>query len=323
MNKNDNRWAFDLVVDGNDISQYVCSDTKIDRNLVEWLVHTELTCNRVTNGTMRRLNGQKVWVKYRMRLGGFCEPWHSGRAEVNWRITPVGRGELILHGRGQLKKDKASTKAVHSEVKGKVTIETLVEGRVIEKTEDEGIISFVEESPCDRTTRAEQRQLAEDNQIQAITSPEFVLFLADSARLTYRLLYDLGKPDGIREVTYASFIFLPLATEYYLKYLILMNAGELKKKQHTHKLLRLFDDLPVEVQESIEEAFRGALVKIGREGTSQNLRVFLMKSQDAFTAIRYLYDPEYATAYRHLVKPDNIALLTCVLDAVERVSKGL
>ena len=316
-----NQPPFDLVIDGNDVSQYVCSVTQTDESRAGWVVHTELTCNHVTSGILAPLDGRKVCVKYRLRAGGSPGPWRSGEAEVHWRVTPMGVGELIVYGRGRLSREESGERTEARSITAKVSRLTLVEGRVIQKEEDEGTITFVKEDPKDRNAREEQLQLADEAQIQAITNPEFILFLASSARLTYNLLYDLGIPQHDRKVTYASFIFLPLAIEYYLKYLLFMIGRELKKEHQIHKLLRLFDFLPFDVQESVENAFRNEVEEIGRDGTRENLRVLLMKSQDAFTAIRYLYDPRYAREYRHLLKPDNIALLTCVLNAVEHVSQ--
>ena len=227
-----------------------------------------------------------------------------------------------MHGRGRLKKDQSGVKSDKTTVTARVARETLVEGRVVHREEEEGTITFMQD-PKRRAEREEELRLGDEEQIQAITSPDFVLFLASSAELSYHVLHDLGEPQHVREVTYASFIFLPLAMEYYLKYLLIKNYGEIKREHEIHNLLRLFDFLPFTMQASIEEAFRGELEKIGREGTSENLRVFLLKSKDAFTVIRYLYEPKFARHYRHLVGPDNIALLTCVLNAVSQVGRAL
>ena len=320
MSNSDNQRAFDLIVDRNDISQHICSEINTQENRTGWVIHTELTRNQVTSGILNPLVGRIVWVKFRFRIDEIPVPWNSGEAEVNWRITPMGTGELILHGRGRLKKDQSSAKSDKTTVTARVARETLVEGRVVHREEEEGTITFVQD-PKRRAEREAKLQLGDEAQIQAITSPEFVLFLARSAYLAYNALYDIGRPHHVREMTYASFIFLPLATEYFLKYLLFKTNGVLKKDHQIHELLKLFDFLPFEVQESIEEAFRGELEKIGRDRTGENLRVFLMQSQNAFTAIRYLYDPQYARKYRHLVRPDHIALLTCVLNAVELVSR--
>ena len=123
------------------------------------------------------------------------------------------------------------------------------------------------------------------------------------------------------ELLYSSLIFLPLAVEYFIKYLLVRGTEEVKKEYKTHKLLALFDYLPFDVQKSVDSEFKNELEKIGRERTDQELRVFLIKSQNAFTAIRYLFNHENATTSRHLLRPENIAVLTCVSNALERVSK--
>ena len=81
---------------------------------------------------------------------------------------------------------------------------------------------------------------------------------------------------------YSSLIFLPLATEYFMKYLLLQRTGSFKDEYKNHKLLALFDFLPFDMQKSIDEEFKNELENIGRERTFQDLRVFLRKIAKCF-----------------------------------------
>ena len=148
-------------------------------------------------------------------------------------------------------------------------------------------------------------------------------FYGNSALSSYRLLNDGGVSHENTELLYSSLIFLPLATEYFMKYLLIKGTGTFRDEYKTHKLLALFDFLPPDLQESIDEAFRNELENIGRKRTFQDLRVFLRKSQDAFTAIRYLFDPQLAKRYRHMIQPEHTAVLACVSNALERVSRRI
>ncbi len=315
--------ALDLVIDGNDISHFVGPRVNCEETLAEWTVHTELIRNQETPGLLRPLNDKNVQVKYRMRSPAGVFPWRSGRAVVTWRLTEMGNEELILHGIGLLDKAKSQTNASGVPMTVTITKTTSVGGVVVEKEEDIGTISIVEEDPQQVAIREAQVQLAQETEIQAITSPSFILFLANSALSSYRSLRSTGMSENNGELLYSSFIFLPLAIEYFLKYLLVKNIGEFKDEYKTHKLLALFDFLPFEVQGSLDNEFENELEKIGRERTFQKLRVFLKKSQNAFTAIRYLFDPKNATTSRHLLRPENIAVLTCVSNALERVSKRI
>ncbi len=228
-----------------------------------------------------------------------------------------------MHGVGRLKKDKDGSKIPNTPVTARVSKLMFSEGKVIEREEEEGTITVVEENPQEKAKRKAEIEAAQEAQIQAITSPEFILFLAKSAQISYQLLYDTGKLDHYRELSYSSFIFLPLSIEYFLKYLIRRSSGSLRREHKIHKLLALFDYLSFDLQDSIDEEFKKELRKIGRDRTFQDLRVFLMKTQDSFTAIRYLFELHNATESRHLLRPENIAVLTCVLNAVESVSRTI
>ena len=269
---------------------------------------------------MQTLTDREVWLTYRMRSEAGVGPWPSGRAAVTWRLNETGNEELILHGIGRLDMAKPTTKSTGAPVTVKVEMTTLVGGKVIQREEEIGTISFVEEDPQQKAVREAQLRLAQEAEIQAITSPGFVLFLANSALSSYRLLYNAGISNQNSEFLYSSLIFLPLAAEYFMKYLLLKRTGTFSDEYKTHKLLALFDFLSFDMQMSIDEEFKNELEKIGRQREFQNLRVFLRKSQNAFTAIRYLFDARNARTSRHLLDPENIAVLTCVSNALEHVS---
>ena len=315
--------ALDLIIDGSDISHYVGLGATCEENLAEWTVHTELICNEFTSGILRPLKNKNVRIKYRARGKVGIGPWRSGLAVVTWRLTEMGNEELIVHGVGRLDKVKSTTKTTGAPVTTKVAKIKLIGGKVIQREEEIGTITFVEDDPQRKAVRKAQLRHAEELQIQAITSPEFVLFLANSALSSYKLLRGVGESHQNSELLYSSLIFLPLAIEYYMKYLLLKRAGTFRDEYKIHKLLALFDFLPFALQNSIDEEFKNELENIGRERTFEDLRVFLKKSQNAFTAIRYLFDPQNAKTSRHLLEPQNIAVLMCVSNALERVSKPI
>ena len=315
--------ALDLIIDGSDISQYVgpwatCSETR-----VEWTVHTELICNDVTSDILQPLKDRNVRIEYRLRTEAVAGPWRSGLGVVTWRRVELGNEELILHGMGRLDKVKSKTKTTDTPVTARVAITTSIGGKVIQREEETGTITFLEEDPQQKVLREAQLSLAAETEVRAFTSPEFVLFLANSALSSYRLLHGVGVSHESGEFLYSSLIFLPLATEYFLKYLLFKNTGTFRKEYENHKLLALFDFLPSGLQKSVDEEFKDELENIGRERTFQDLRVFLRKSQNAFTAIRYLFAPQNAKTSRHLLQPENIAVLECVSNALERVSKRI
>ena len=309
-----------MIIDGIDISHYVGPGVTCEETRAEWTVHTELMRNEVTSGILLSLKDKNVRIEYRLRSKAGIGPWRSGLAVVTWRLTEMGNEELILHGIGRLDMVKSTTKTTSTPVTATVAKTTMIGGKVIRREEEIGTITLVEKDPQLKANREAQLRLAEEAEIQAITSPEFVLFLANSALSSYPLLRGAGESRQNSELLYSSLIFLPLATEYYMKYLLLKRTGTFRDKFKIHKLLILFDFLPFDLQNSIDEEFKNELESIGRERTFQDLRVFLRKSQNAFTAIRYLFDPRNAKTSRHLLEPQNIAVLTCVLNALERVS---
>ena len=321
MSQASDRRSLELMIDGNDISPYVGEWARCKEDRVEWTVHTELIRNEETSAKLRPLKDKHVQVTYRMKSPAGPHPWRSGLAVMNWRLNENGGEEIILHGLGRLNKAKSNSITRGSPIPVKVTQTTSIGGIVTEQDEGIGTITLVEEDPQDVATREEQIQRISDAEIQAITSPTFILFLANSALSSYRCLHSTGLSTNSDELLYSSLTFLPLAVEYYMKYLLVRIHGNFKGEFKNYKLLKLFDFLPFDVQRSVEREFEIELENYGRKRESQDLRVFLMRSQNAFTAIRYLFVPLYASTSRHLIKPDNIAVLTCVANAVERVSK--
>ena len=190
---------------------------------------------------------------------------------------------------------------------------------MVESEEGEGIITLAAENERWRSAWEARRQLEEDAAVKGLTSPNFLLFLANSARSTYRLLYNEGMSQGNGESVYAAMIFLPLSIEYDLKYMLYKRTGSFNKEYEKHHLLRLFDYLPFDLQDAIVREFRNELEAIGRDRAFQELRVFLKSTENAFTVLRYLFDPKYARRSMHLLEPDTTAVLTCVSVAIERV----
>ncbi len=191
---------------------------------------------------------------------------------------------------------------------------------MLEQEEKVVTIVPIDEDPQAKAAREAQRLRSHETHVQSLTSPSFVLFLAWSSLSSYRLLYNTGISRSKGELLYSAFIFLPLTIEYFMKYLLIKGPGGFKKEYKNHQLLKLFDFLPFDVQQAIDEEFQSELERIGH--SPRNLRVFLRKSQNAFTALRYLFDPRNAERSSHLLEPENTAVLECVANALERVSKG-
>ena len=63
---------------------------------------------------------------------------------------------------------------------------------MVESQEGEGTITLAAENERWRSAWEARRQFEEDAAVQGLTSPDFLLFLANSARSTYRLLYNAG-----------------------------------------------------------------------------------------------------------------------------------
>ncbi len=310
----------DLVINGTDVSPYLGDWADCQEDRVEWTIHTELIGNPSTSELLGPISGKEVNIKYRIRSTAGLWPWRTGSATINWRITETGREEIILHGNGRLKSTRIRTAHSGDPITGTLTMTTTIGGIVANKEESVGSLSLVDENPRERAIREERLRLVEEAEIQTVTNPSFILFLAKSSFSSYRTLYDSGLSQNDGGLLYSSFIHLPLTIEYFLKYLLVKESGSFKREYVGHRLLTLFDLLPFAVQGNIDKEYQNELAMIGRERSFQNLRVFLMKSKDIYTAIRYLFDPRYAETSRHILRPENIALLTCVCNAIEKVA---
>ena len=287
-------------------------------------MHTTLRPNGQTSHLLQPLNGKRVSVRFRLKSGtrdDATTTFHrrSGEADLNWRRSEDGGEELLLYGEGRLSRDDSATKPADVPINVTVRRITTVGGRVVESEEGEGTITLAAETERSRSAWEARRQFEEDAAVQGLTSPDFLLFLANSARSTYRLLYNAGMSQGNGEWVYAAMIFLPLSIEYDLKYLLYKKTGSFKKEYEKHQLLSLFDFLPFDLQDEIDREFRNELEGIGRDRAFQQLRVFLKSTENAFTVLRYLFDPKYAGRSMHLLEPDTTAVLTCVSAAIERV----
>ena len=145
-----------MIIDGSDISQYVgpwatCSETR-----VEWTVHTELICNDVTSDILQPLKDRNVRIEYRLRTEAVAGPWRSGLGVVTWSRVELGNEELILHGMGRLDKVKSKTKTTDTPVTARVAITTSIGGKVIQREEETGTITFLEEDPQQKVLREAQ-----------------------------------------------------------------------------------------------------------------------------------------------------------------------
>ncbi|MCY3655874.1 MAG: hypothetical protein OXG95_04580 [Chloroflexi bacterium] len=310
----------ELFVNEHDISPYIGEQVHVAESMFDWTVHAELVRNPTTQAVLQPLNDKSVSVRYRIRAGEVARDWHRGNAVVNWRQVEDGTEELILDGAGRVRRESPSTPRDRpaGPVTATATFATQHGGRVLETEEKVVTIVRIEEDPQVRAAREAQRLRNRETHIRSLTSPSFVLFLARSSLSSYRLLYNTGTSHSKGELLYSAFIFLPLTIEYFIKYLLIRGPAGFKNDYKNHRLLRLFDFLPFDIQRAIDEEFQSELKKIGH--SSRNLRVFLRKSQNAFTAVRYLFDPRYAERSSHLLEPENTAVLECVANALERVS---
>ena len=207
--------VFDLVVDGWDISQYVGDWGSFNESRGGWTLHTGFPQNDSTSAVMRPLVDKTVPVRFRLRVRDsngqlVLGPWRSGQAQVNWRFTKARNEEVILSGVGSLKRPDRGAKSRSVPQSATITRETTVGGRVVKREQGEGRITFVEESEERKALREEFLKMKDYSEVQAITAPSFVLFLANSARSAYRLLFETGLSEEKGELVFAAQIFLPL-----------------------------------------------------------------------------------------------------------------
>ena len=317
--------ALDLTINGKELSPYMGSEASIMESRRGWTIHTTMLPNEKTAGILQPLNEKRVSVRFRMtpktKDGEPIKlPWRAGTGFLNWRRIKAEHEELILCGVGPLSQREPTSKPASGPITGTVEKTVRVGGRIVHTEEAEATIELVAETQEQRAARLAFLEDREAAEIRALTSQTFVLFLANSARAAYRLLYDEAMAKQSGEWLYASMILLPLAIEYDMKYLLYKATGKFKDEYKTHKLLRLFDFLPGDTQGKIDKEFNNELERIGRRRDSQDLRVFLMETQVVFNVLRYPFDPENAIS-RHLLEPDITAVLTCVSTALERVSR--
>ncbi len=306
-----------IIINGEDISRYVIT-AKIDERPAMWTSHIRLKSNDRTPSILRQLHNKKVSVQYLLNT---VLPWRSGEADFNWRLDADGGEELILCSEGQLNDD--GPKAIPADVSIDATIKktTTMAGRVIDSNELEGTVTMLADTEESRLAHGLHLKIEEDATVQNLTSLGFFLFITKGARSAYRLLYDAGISQDTGEWIYMSSILLPLSVEYDLKCLLYACNGFLKREERTHKLLHLFDALPFEVQREIDAEFKNELENIGREREFLDIRVFLKYTENIFTVLRYLFDPEHArrSLHLHLLEPDTTAILICISTATERV----
>lgn len=317
--------ALDLIIHGNDISPHMGSGVSVSESRRGWLIHTTIPRNEVTAGILQPLNEKRISVRFRMtpktRNGEPIKfPWRTGTGFLSWRKLKTEDEELILCGIGPLSQREPTSKSASGPIAGTVERAVSVGGRIVQSEQTEATITVVAQTKEEIAARIAFLEDKEAAEVRAITSPSFVLFLANSVRAAYRLLYDAGMANQSGKWLYASMILLPLAIEYDMKYLLYKAVGRFKDEYKTHKLLRLFDCLPEGIQGEIVGEFKNELENIGWQRDSPDLRVFLMQTQVVFNVLRYPFDPENATS-RHLLEPDITAVLTCVSTALERVSR--
>lgn len=306
-----------IIINGEDISQYVIT-AKIDERPAMWNSHIKLMSNDQTPNILRHLHNKKVSVQYLLNT---VLPWCSGEADLNWRLDEDGGEELILCSEGQLNHDNPKAISADVSIDATITQTTTMAGRVIDSKESEGTVTMLADTEESRLAHGLHLKMEEDATVQNLTSLGFFLFISKGARSAYRLLYDAGISQGTGEWIYMSSILLPLSVEYDLKCLLYECNGSLKREERTHKLLNLFDALPFKIQREIDEEFKNELEKIGRERDVLDMRVFLKYTENIFTVLRYLFDPEHArrSLHLHLLEPDTTAILICISTATERV----
>ena len=227
--------ALDLLINGKDISPHVGGWCSVQEYRTRWTLHTALKPNPETSSELQSLIDKTVSIRFRLRPRSesneqVLSPWRSGRADLNWRRTESGGEELILNGVGALSRNNRTDRHMDSPLDVNATRVTTVGGRVVHSEQLEGKMRFVSESEELRSIRQSRLQMEDDAAIRRVTNPAFVLFLANSARSAYRLLYDAGMSRDNGEWLYASLIFLPLAIEYDMKYLLYKQTGNFEGK---------------------------------------------------------------------------------------------
>lgn len=329
----------DLFIDGNDLSPQV-KTVSMHESAEDWFVHAVLENGEPASGVLTGLDGHRVSVKFRFvaergEEGGeeILFPWRFGKPTLSYRLNEENSGELILYDTGRLGRDRSEDDMPEDDIQHIVTgtiDATESVGRVIvNRRSAEGDITFFSGSTAEfhRMARDAEIEFEREREVKSVTSPGFVLSLASGAASSYRLLYNSGINMGDRSLLRSSLILLPLAVEYFIKFLLVRESGpllssRLLKKYKTHMLLKLFDALPFATQRRVDDFFKDELRQTGRSPDSHSIRVCLMRFRNAFTAMRYLFDPENANTSIHLQNPDHTIILVCVMNALERACGG-
>ena len=323
---------FELFVNDEDISPQIKA-ANAHCSTADWFIHATCEDEEPTSGILSKLDGRSVAVKFRFTMTRGDEeatssPWRQGQGVSSWRLNEELDGELIVYGTGRLREDESedAMPAYDSQETVPVTVTAYESvGGVItnERSSDGEITRFYGPSAeAERVAINEELEIVRAAQVGLVTDPAFVLSLATGAAASNRLLYNSGL--GVRDgsLLYSSLVLLPLAVEYFLKYLLIQEYGPLSKEHKNHMLLKLFDALPFSLQKSVCENFEDELRRTGRAGDSHNIRVCLMRFRNAFTTMRYLFDPENANTSLHLQDPDHTIVLVCAMNALERVCGG-
>ena len=323
----------ELFLNDINISSHIKTATTF-KSTTDWFVHATLENEEPTSGILTEFNNRSVSVRFRFVLtyGERGEetsyPWHFGRAASAWRLNEERDGELILYGTGRLGRDKPQgTKSdddTHHTISATVITAESIGGVITNERSEEGEITLLRgpSAESERAVRNAEIEFKRTEEVRLVTSHAFVLFLASSAASSYRLLYNSGISMGDGSLLHSSLVLLPLAVEYFIKYLLIQEFGPLPKEHKTHMLLKLFDALPFPIQKMVNYDFKDELIKTGRPRDSHNIRVCLMRFRNAFTTMRYLFDLENANTSMHLREPDHIIVLMCALNALERVCGG-
>ena len=323
----------DLVVNGSDISSQI-KKVETHESTTDWFIHTTLENREPTSEILTKLDNRSVSVKFRFTATydygeeKFSTPWRIGQAVSAWRLNEEHDGELILYGAGRLGRDGSKDVNLgddtHHTISGTITAMESVGGVITNERSEEGEITWSQGPSADfeRAVRDAEIEFKQTEEVRRVTSPSFVLFLASSAASSYRLLYNSGISMGAGSLLHSSLVLLPLAVEYFIKYLLIQESGPLPKEHKTHMLLKLFDALPFHLQRMVVGNFEEELRKTGRSEDSHNIRVCLMRFRNAFTTMRYLFDPENANKSMHLLEPNHIVILMCAMNALERVCGG-
>ena len=325
---------FDLFVDDNDLSPQI-KTVSMYESATDWFVHAVLENGEPTSGVVAGLDGRRVPVKFRFVIdhteeGGeeILFPWRFGKPTLSYRLNEENSGELILYDTGRLGRDNSEDDVPEEDaqhtVTGTIAVAESVGGVITNQHTAEGEITVFSGPSAEfhRMARDAEIEFEREREVRAVTSPGFVLSLASGAASSYRLLYNSGINAGDGSLLRSSLILLPLAVEYFIKFLLVRESGPLSKEHKTHMLLKLFDALPFSVQRRVDDFFKDELGQTGRSPDSHSIRVCLMRFRNAFTAMRYLFDPENANTSIHLQNPDHMIILVCVMNALERACGG-